>query len=1058
MVPVRAADGPANGGEFFETKIRPLLVDHCYKCHGGDKKKGNLQLTSRDNVLKGGDNGPAIVPGQPEKSLLIKAIGYTDESLQMPPRSKLAAAHIADLTTWVKMGAPWPEHHQTGTQSVAGSLDLQERRKHWAWQPVRQPTLPAVQQRDWPRSPIDDFILARLEAQGLTPARPADRRTLLRRVTYDLIGLPPTSAAIEAVLADSSDDAFARVVDRLLASEQYGERWARHWLDLVRFAETCGHEYDPELPYAYRYRDYVIRAFNDDVPYNQFVREQIAGDLLPNPRRHPTEHSNESILGTAFWFLHEAKHSPVDIKADEAERIDNQIDVFAKTFLGLTVSCARCHDHKFDAISTNDYYALAGYLESSRYQEAFIDAADRSRALCRALQEAGDRCRTLAVPLTIDALRGRVAHLAEDLLANRIPLHNLSGNHPFYPWSALTSAAANARAPSLALRKQLLLQQLHEQASPTKACDVLEAFAGHRLGTWTSTGAAFRTATAPALEVFLRPEQPFSVRWVFGPDGIHSGYVSNRQQGVLRSQTFVLTRKKILYRVAGKQAQVRLIIDGYQHIQDPIYGGLKFAVQNGDRFTWHVQDVSMWLGQRAYIELIDDGPGFFAVDKILLSDENPPVDPPNGLLLQRLAETRLASAEDFARAYQQLFLEILDQWRSGTLAAQRDCRERVALLNFLLENEAFTSSSRSVPDERAGQLTALQEQFQRLEARLPAPCRALAMADGTAWNEHVFIRGNPKALGAEVPRRFLMALDGERHQPPRTGSGRLQLAEQVVAPANPLTARVFVNRVWQHHFGEGIVRSVDNFGVLGERPSHPELLDYLAQQFIQDGWSLKKLHRLLLLSSTYQMSSKADEQTDARDPQNRLWHRMPIHRLEAEAIRDAILAISGRLEPALYGPSVPPYLTEHMVGRGRPAQSGPLDGDGRRSIYLGVHRNFLSPLFLAFDFPIPFTTIGRRSVSNVPAQALALMNNPFVVQQAERWAQRILSEPGLSAAERIRRMYVAAFARPPTATELAEALAFLREQSTGYGHTDDPLAWRDLAHVLFNVKEFIFLD
>ena len=370
----------------------------------------------------------------------------------------------------------------------------------------------------------------------------------------------------------------------------------------------------------------------------------------------------------------------------------------------------------------------------------------------------------------------------------------------------------------------------------------------------------------------------------------------------------------------------------------------------------------------------------------------------------------------------------------------------MALLNDLLHSEKAGLQDTKLAD--------LLRQCAEREAALPAPRRGPAITDGTPWTPRVYIRGNPKTPGDEVPRRFLEVLVGQVPSAPRRQRG-LQLADRLTDSANPLTARVMVNRLWQHHFGEGLVRSVDNFGVLGEKPTHPELLDWLAAEFVRQGWSIKKMHRLMLLSRAYQMASLADDRVaEERDPQNKLLHRMPIRRLEAEAVRDSILAVSGRLDPKMYGPSVPPHLTAHMVGRGRPGQSGPLDGAGRRSIYLGVRRNFLTPMFLAFDYPIPFTTMGRRSVSNVPAQALTLLNNPFVVQQAEIWARRVLAQPGRSATQRVNEMYLTAFGRPPSKSELADALKFLEEQ----GKADDSRAWADLCHVLMNVKEFIFIN
>jgi hypothetical protein len=407
-----------------------------------------------------------------------------------------------------------------------------------------------------------------------------------------------------------------------------------------------------------------------------------------------------------------------------------------------------------------------------------------------------------------------------------------------------------------------------------------------------------------------------------------------------------------------------------------------------------------------------------------------------------------------------LFLQILDQWRAGRLAAAKDNRDRVVLLNEVLQGGLVAAIESPAPDRQAAEparLAAILEQCRQAEAALPEPKKVMAMADGAGEDEHLFIRGLHKTLGPEMPRRFLEAIAGDRQPAPKRGSGRLDLARRMVDASNPLLPRVMVNRLWQHHFGEGIVRSPDNFGVLGEPPTHPELLDYLASEFVRRGWSVKQMHRLMVLSSTYRMASRPEPAADRLDPQNKLLHRMPLRRLEAECIRDALLAVSGRLDERLYGPSVLPHLTSFMIGRGRPA-SGPLDGAGRRSLYINVRRNFLTPMFLAFDYPVPFTTIGRRTVSNVPAQALTMMNNPFVVQQAATWARRVLAERGLTARQRVARMYVMAFGRPPTAAEADEALAFLGEQSKQYGQAEDVRAWADLGHVLVNVKEFIFVD
>jgi hypothetical protein len=1076
LAPARAADPSPEAVEFFEKRIRPLLVENCFECHGAVKKpKAHLRLDSRSAMLKGGDSGPALVPGKPDASLIIKAVRFNDD-LRMPKRGKMPDQRIADLTAWVKMGAPWPGDGGNTDTNRPGDFNLQERRKHWAFQPIKTVSPPAVKNKAWPRSPLDAFILAKLEAAGLSPAAAADKRTLIRRVTYDLTGLPPTAGELDSFLADASPDAYEKLVDRLLASPHHGERWGRHWLDLVRFAETGGHEFDFDLPEAYAYRDYVIRAFNADLPYDQFVVEHIAGDLLREPRRHPTRQFNESILGTGFWFFGESKHSPVDVRQDCADRIDNQIDVLSKTFLGLTVSCARCHDHKFDAITTKDYYALSGYLRSSRFQRAYIDAPEKTRSIVEQLRRLEAEARDIAVAASARTLSARLEQLSAYLLAQP-DLPNRDGwikavqvidankaDHPLHAWLALAGPRSDPAPEKFAARRKELVERMKSQVTKAEEMSakavVFEDFSKDGFSGWFVTGAAFEAGPSTPADIVWQPDARMPVKSVRAT-GAHSGLISNQLQGALRSRTFTIDKKRIWYHVAGTGARFNLIIDGFQRIMDPIYGGLTFVVNHGDRLAWHGQDVSMWKGHRAYIEVLDDGPGFAALDKVLLTDEGAPPEPPNPLLLKMLDDPALTSPEALARKYQALFQEIIGQWRDGKLASSSYRLDRIALLNWLLQDDVLSAIPVAPPEKEAdllAKLTDLANTKRRLEAAIPQPTRALAMTDGTGENEHVFIRGNHKNLGQEAPRAFLEAVAGAEQSAPARGSGRLELARRILDPADPLPARVMVNRIWQHHFGEGIVRSVDNLGILGERPTHPELLDYLAAEFVKQGWSIKKMHRLMLLSSTYRMASRSDARGDELDPQNKLLHRMPIRRLEAECIHDAMLAVSGRLVRAMHGPGVPPHLTPFMLGRGRPAVSGPLDGSGRRSIYITVRRNFLTPMFLAFDYPIPFTTIGRRSVSNVPAQALTMMNNPFVIQQAEIWAKRVLADKGLSAKERIVKMYVTAFCRPPTEAELTEALAFLDEQGRQYSKPDDPRAWTDLCHVLMNVKEFIFVN
>jgi hypothetical protein len=1106
---LRGAEDPS-GLEFFEKKVRPVLVQHCHACHSSTAKKlrGGLRLDSRAALLTGGDSGPAIVPGQPDRSRLIEAIGYQSVELQMPPRARLPDAVIADLTAWVRMGAPWPQQ-KAETTSVTGKpvFDLaQRKREHWAWQIIRPPLLPTVRDAHWPRDPVDRFLLARLEEEALTPAPAADRRTLLRRLFFDLIGLPPSPAEIEDFIHDSSPLAYEKVVDRLLAAPQFGERWARHWLDLVRYGETRGHEFDYPIPNAYQYRDYVIRALNADLPYDQFVTEHLAGDLLPRPRRHPVEGFNESILATGFWFLGEEVHSPVDIRQDQAERLDNKVDVFSKTFLGLTVACARCHDHKFDAISTRDYYSLYGFLESSSYRLVRFDTQEQHRRIAAQLAELRERSRAPLQKALADAFRPGVERMADYLLAarsspagktDRQRLEKVARDRRLDPtvlerWQKHLSTAAEDKQDPLHLWGGLaassdakvvkrLAESVHQSVdeirNPTDLVPIVD-YRRHQPGAWLPDGFAFGLGPVGPGELRVREEadQPivrFTEQAAAEKDptwdvlAVAPGAENDpgalgrvmRAGRTLRTPTFPITTGKIFYFVKGT-GFAYASVGGHIMIAGPLHSRVVQPINTGDRFQWLAHDLSPYAGQRAHLEFTATGSADFAVACVAQGTTLPRwVEPPNCVLGEALTEAAEGSLESLAASYQHLFLQTLDRLAADQVRVE-SAADHARLANWLVRHaglfmapgnpatERWREAVRSFLDRQAQLVSEI-----RRESRL-----AVALLDGSGEDEHVFIRGSPKAPGELVPRRFLEALAGPAPLAIGQGSGRLELARQMTDPLrDPFLPRVLVNRVWHHLFGRGIVASTDNFGVLGDRPTHPDLLDHLADRFVREGWSIKKLIRALVLSSAYRMSSRPGGPGDEVDPDNLLLHRMRMRRLEGETIRDAMLAVSGRLNDRLYGPSVLVHLTAFQEGRGRP-QSGPLDGDGRRSLYLAVRRNFLSAFLLAFDTPSPFSTVGRRTVSNVPAQSLLLLNDPFVSQQAQRWAQRVLAEPG-SARARIAGMYQSAFGRAPTESELCNCLAFLdRQAALAMKRPDDPAVWADLAHVLFNVKEFIFLN
>jgi cytochrome c553 len=1089
--PVRADQPPSQVDlEFFEKKIRPLFAENCYACHGDKKQRAGLRLDTLAGLKKGGDRGPAIVPGEPDKSLLLHAVGYTDMELRMPPKGKLKPEQLADLARWIKLGAPAPTEQ---ARAAAVTFDFAERLKHWAYQPVKRHTPPNVKDRDWPLTPVDAFILEKLEAKGLRPAPPFDRRSLIRRATFDLLGLPPMPGDVEDFVRDERPDAYARLVERLLASPHYGERWGRHWLDLVRYAETLGHEFDYDIHHAWRYRDYIVRALNSDVPYDQLVVEHLAGDLLTDPRRHPAERLNESVVGTASAWFGEGKHGPVDLRQEQAERIDNQIDVLGKAFLAQTIACARCHDHKFDAIPTQDYYALFGYFKSSRYQQAFLDPPERFDTPKRQLEAIEQKIKSTLGPAWVEEAkrmpaymisarehlaaegnkRPTIAELAArqkldaDLLQRWVQALSSeqlrSPDHPMHEWSMLAMRSGPGDQPiaQRAAARRAQLVEIDRQSARRNEGGATRRFEGFDSGTpdtWYASGHAFPSRVT--VEDTLLPNLRLAGRgWV------HSGFLSRRLEGELRSLTFTIDQPYIHIRTLGHGGRINLVIDGFTIIRDPIYGVLSVDV-NHEAPQWRTMRVEMWLNHRAHLELLDTttphpsiglgpeavagkpGDGYLAVDEIWFSSvPQPPTLPPVQLSTRVLREPESLSIETLANRYADEVSVLARHWAQPKSGSLGESAGLSALVNWLLAEGLLDIKP----------ATALVAAYEAAEQAIPAAARAPALADGTGEDEQVYLRGNYRTPGERAPRRLLTAVAGAKQPAPPTGSGRLELARRLANADNPLFARVIVNRLWHHHFGKGLVRTTDDFGHMGEPPTHPELLDYLATELVRQGYSLKALHRLILLSRVYQLGSEADPRAITVDADNRLWHHRPPRRLEAEAIRDTLLAVAGALNTRMEGPSIPPHLTPFMEGRGRPGAAGPLDGYGRRSIYLNLRRNFINPMFLAFDYPTPFTTIGRRSVSNVPAQALTLMNDPFVLEQARAWARQALGRAE-STEQRLTWLYLRAFARPPDAAELSAALEFLSAQAGAQPTPATHLAaWTDLCHVLFNAKEFVFV-
>ena len=1129
--------------EFFEKKIRPLLVTHCLECHATDAKKlgGELLLDSRDGVRKGGESGVAFVMGKPDESLLIKAIRYNDDLVKMPPKGKLPAAAIADLEEWIKRGAPDPREKPASKKIVESWAEtMRERAKWWSLQPVQNPEVPRPQQANWSDHPVDRFVLTRLEKQGLKPADPADGRTLARRLSLVLTGLPPTSEQVSTFLRDCgsagaspSQAAVEKLVDSLLDSPHFGERWARHWMDVVRFTETHGNEWNYEVHHAWRYRDYLIRAFNADVPFDQFIREHVAGDLFPAPRRNETERFNESIIGTGFFRFGEVNHDDcISLPSLGYDIADNQIDTLTKAFQATTVACARCHNHKLDAVSTHDYYALLGVLRSSRLVSHCIDAPDVNAKLTQRLtelktdlrkelaavwsHEASQLARYLQAAAAKRANRPDAAELVNGLDPKRLEkwiallaIEKAPLEDPFEPvrvlsaatvtdftaeWRKLTERYAKedrdrtefnrAQFETFADFRSAAMSDLGERGgvSPPTAPRSAQHVGGltpprspKDLG-WQIGGQALRGDAGHSGDFALNADGDVLVRAVL-PAGCFTHALSDKLNGTLRSPVIPLGKKNISFQVFGQRSSAVRLVSSNCQLNYKNYRALTTADLHWETFSPPDERESL----RTYAELMTmfDNPKFpdqlaalggdpgnyrlpwekaaenprsyFGITRVVLHDVGEPPRAEVTHLRPLFAGNEPPSIADMATRYADVIANAIQAW-SEDRATDDDAR----WLDQLLRRELLPNQTAS-----SARLAEVASEYRKTESELAIPRVVAGVGEsGHGYDQPVFARGDVVRPGEAVPRRYLEVLSSSSDAFKGASSGRLELANQIASLSNPLTARVIVNRVWHHLFGTGLVRTVDDFGHVGELPSHPELLDHLATRFVAEKWSIKNLIRSIVLTRTFQMSNQPSIASREIDPQNRLLQHYPARRMEAEAIRDSMLAASGRLDRTLFGPSVQPFRDKDYVDRRLFA--GPLDGLGRRSIY--IKNNLMEgPKFLeAFNFPGGKVTQGRRDITNVPAQALALLNDPFVLQQADVWAARLISRDDKSVAERIQVMIETACNRLLSADEVGrfeQAVAQIAELH-GVGATEvlkSQLVWKDVAHSIFNLKEFIYV-
>ena len=940
------------GIAFFEKKIRPLLVERCYECHSAQSKKvkGGLLLDTRGGLLKGGDNGPAIVPGQPEKSLLITAVSYKDPDLEMPPKNKLTETEVSALREWIQMGAPDPRVSGTPLADARQTgLSVEEGRKFWAYLAPKKTPPPEVKEKAWVRTDVDRFILAALEAKGLPPAADADRTTLIRRIYFDLIGLPPAPEQIDAFVNDARPDALERLVEQLLASGHFGEHWGRHWLDVVRFAESVTLR-GMIFKEAWRYRDYVIDAFNRDLPYDQFIREQVAGDLLSGST---LEGRQRQRIATTFLALGPTNFEEQDKKLLRMDVVDEQLDTIGKAFLGQTIGCARCHDHKFDPIPTRDYYAMAGILRNTRT----MTHANVSS--------------WIEVPLPVASDQEKIFQEHE------LAVTNLQAELKLLKENAKALAGKSAEPRDRAGKASVV-------AARDLAGTVVDSAQAKAVGEWKHS--------------------QYSKHYV----GEGYWHDDNKGKGE-KTLTFVPE----LPRPGRYEVRLAYIHSPSRAADVPV------TVFHADGETLvHVNQQEAPVIEGRFVSL-----GQFRFEQngfghVLVANEG----------------TRGHVTADAVQFVSAETIELANP--AGDKTGSGPARKRLE-----------TAAAVPTTNRLAAQIKTLEEKLKKLQES--GPKRAMAMSvqeENEIADTEIHIRGSVERLGETVPRGFLtVATAGHMPVLSREESGRKELAEWLASPSNPLAARVMVNRIWCWLTGEGIVRTTENFGATGEKPSHPELLDFLAIQFMEQGWSVKKLVREIVLSRTYQLSSAARTSAATTDPENRLLWRMNRRRLNAECIRDAILSVSGQLDLAAGGVTYPKDLAADYNFQ----FTAP-----RRSVYVPVFRNAMPEIFDVFDFASPNMVTGRRNVSTVPTQALFLMNHPFAAEQAGHAARRLLGIGGLTDGARVDLAYRLALGRLPTEAERKLALAHVGSSDA----IQQPQVWTELFHALFACVDFRYLN
>lgn len=1009
------ADDPlsAEETEFFESRIRPVLIERCYECHhSAGSDQGGLALDSRHGMEQGGDSGPILDRQHPAASRLLAILRHEVDGLEMPQDGPRLDAHvIADFEKWIAMGAPDPRTSAPSSSEIdeltSWPAILERRKRWWSFQPIVRPTLPATGNQGASSDPIDLFIRRRLDEAGLEPSPAADSGTLVRRLYFALIGMPPSAdeamawtSRLETADEQKRGKQIEQLIDQLLESPHFGERWARHCMDWLRYAESHGSEGDPKIENGWLFRDYLIRALNDDVSYKQLVRELIAGDLLEDRRTSPELGIDESIIGAAHWRMVYHGFAPTDALEERVRFTDDQINVFSKAFLGLTVSCARCHDHKFDAISHRDYYALFGVFDSCRPGRAVIDLPEKLNSKLPALIALKSELRaalssdwlrsmqTLDQQLLTDESFWNAASKPESLLHSLFKVREALEHGATFEeaWVPCATSYRDSREEWADFRAHSVIRSWN-LANQTDRRE------------WFGYGAGIAQQPQPAGEFAVTNSGPSAILGIY-PAGVYSHTVSDKLPARLTSMDFQVGKdyEVVTHAIGSDSSSFRYVVQNYPR-KGTVYPVAKLA----DHWGWRRQDLSYWEKDEVHLEfvaaldaplLVQDAPrSWFGVREVIIVPKGAPVPIDNTLdmLEPLMAAASVAKPTSFA-ALQSVWLDTIrmaiEHWRDSSASDGEAMLLDACIRQGLLPNTVTTLFN-------AGPLI---KRYRALEQEIPVAIRVPGLDETVGKDHPLYLRGDHRRPSETVPRRFLEAIDPTPYQ--GTTSGRLRLAEDVIRDDNPLTRRVIVNRVWHHLFGRGLVSTPDNFGRLGSQPTHPELLDWLAVHFSDEGWSLKRLIRLIVTSETWQRSTVIPIGGLEIDPDNQLLARAHVKRLEAEAIRDSILRTSGMLDTQLFG--------EPVQG------SSP-----RRSIYVGVVRNSLDPFLRVFDFPEPFSTTGRRDQSNVPAQSLTLMNDPQMDRIASAWSDRILNDGNLvDTTARIQKMWATALSRQPTPVEI----------------------------------------